>query len=129
MEDSAPIKRIARDKVQHEKHEVDEGKPLRESGNRQVASIYERRIQTPENRALPARLIEVGGKLVSGERLDHADKSYLSRQRAKLLEDYNYHVADAEAERIKRLWGQGLSRRKIAKKLGRIATTVLNNIL
>ena len=57
-----------------------------------------------------------------------ADKSYLSRQRAKLLEDYNYHVGDTEAERIRRLWEQGLSRRKIARMLGRSSTTVTKYI-
>jgi len=75
-------------------------------------------------KSLPARLIEVGDKMVNGDRLNVADKSYLSRQRAKLLEDYNYHVGDAEAERIRRLWEQGLSRRKIAKMLGRSSTTI-----
>ncbi len=75
-------------------------------------------------KSLPARLIEVGDKLVNGEKLNVADKSYLSRQRAKLLEDYNYHVGDAEAERIRCLWEHGLSRRKIAKMLGRSSTTI-----
>ena len=74
--------------------------------------------------SLPARLIKVGDKLVNGYRLNVADKSYLSRQRAKLMEDYNYHVGDAEAERIRCLWEQGLSRRKIAKMLGRSSTTI-----
>ncbi len=73
---------------------------------------------------LPERLKRIGELLVNGERLNVADKSYLSRQRAKLLEDYNYHVGDAEAERIRRLWEQGLSRRKIAKMLGRSSTTI-----
>ena len=73
---------------------------------------------------LPDRLKRIGELLVNGERLKTADKSYLSRQRAKLLEDYNYHVGDAEAERIRRLWEQGLSRCKIAKALGRSHTTV-----
>ena len=73
---------------------------------------------------LPDRLKRIGELLVNGERLKTADKSYLSRQRAKLLEDYNYHVGDAEAERIGRLWEQGLSRCKIARILGRSHTTV-----
>jgi DNA-directed RNA polymerase specialized sigma24 family protein len=73
---------------------------------------------------LPERLKRIGELLVNGDRLNTADKSYLSRQRAKLLEDYNYHVGDAEAEQIKRLWEQGLSRRRIAKMLGRSSTTV-----
>jgi len=42
---------------------------------------------------LPERLKRIG------ERLNTADKSYLSRQRAKLLQDYNYHVGDTEAKR------------------------------
>jgi RNA polymerase sigma factor (sigma-70 family) len=79
-------------------------------------------------KSFPARLIEVGDKLVNGERLNVADKSYLSRQRAKLLEDYNYHVGDAEAEQIRHLWQQGLSRRKIAKMLGRSSTTITKYI-
>ncbi len=73
---------------------------------------------------LSDRLKQIGERLVNGERLNTADKSYLSRQRAKLLQDYNYHVGDAEAERIRRLWEQGLSRRKIARKLGRSSTTI-----
>ncbi len=73
---------------------------------------------------LPDRLKQIGERLVNEERLNVADKSYLSRQRDKLLQDYNYHVGDAEAERIRRLWQQGLSRRKIAKKLGRSSTTI-----
>ena len=50
---------------------------------------------------LPERLKRIGGRLVNGERLNTADKCYLSRQRAKLLLDYNYHVGDTEAERIR----------------------------
>ncbi len=74
--------------------------------------------------ALPERLIRIGEGLVNGERLNYADKSYLSRQRAKLLEDYNYHVGDAEAERIRRLYEQGLSQNRIARMLGRSQTTI-----
>jgi hypothetical protein len=73
---------------------------------------------------LPERLRRIGELLVNGEKLNHADKSYLSRQRAKLLEDYNYNVGDTEAERIMRLWEKGLSRTKIAKTLGRSRTTI-----
>jgi hypothetical protein len=73
---------------------------------------------------LPGRLKRIGELLVNGERLNVADKSYLSRQRAKLLQDYNYHVGDIETERIRRLWEQGLSRCKIAKALGRSHTTI-----
>jgi len=73
---------------------------------------------------LPERLKRIGELLVNGERLNTADKSYLSRQRAKLLQDYNYHVGDTEAERIRRLWEQGLSRCKIARAFGRSHTTV-----
>ncbi|MFH0769455.1 MAG: helix-turn-helix domain-containing protein [Chloroflexota bacterium] len=73
---------------------------------------------------LPGRLRRIGELLVNGEKLNHADKSYLSRQRAKLLEDYNYNVGDTEAERIRRLWEQGLSRTKIARALGRSRTTI-----
>ena len=78
--------------------------------------------------ALPDRLKHIGELLVSGERLNIADKSYLSRQRAKLLQDYNYHVGDAEAERIRRLWKQGLSKRRIARMLGRSSTTITKYI-
>jgi hypothetical protein len=73
---------------------------------------------------LPERLKRIGELLVNGERLNHADKSYLSRQRAKLLQDYNYSVGDTEAERIRRLWDKGLSRTKIATALGRSRTTI-----
>ena len=73
---------------------------------------------------LPERLKRIGELLVNGEKLNTADKCYLSRQRAKLLQDYKYHVGDTEAEWIRRLWGQGLSRCKIAKILGRSHTTV-----
>jgi len=73
---------------------------------------------------LPDRLKQIGELLVNGERLNTADKSYLSRQRAKLLQDYNYHVSDTKAERIRRLWEQGLSRCKIARALGRSHTTI-----
>jgi hypothetical protein len=74
--------------------------------------------------ALPERLRWIGELLVNGERLDTADKCYLSRQRAKLMQDYNYHVGDTEAKRIKRLWERGLSRCKIAKILGRSHATI-----
>ena len=77
---------------------------------------------------LPERLRQIGERLVNGEKLNHADKSYLSRQRAKLLEDYNYNVGDTEAERIRRLWEKGLSRGKIARALGRSHTTVTKYI-
>ncbi|MDD5082238.1 MAG: helix-turn-helix domain-containing protein [Dehalococcoidales bacterium] len=73
---------------------------------------------------LPERLRRIGELLVNGERLNTADKCYLSRQRAKLLQDYNYRVGDTEAKRIRRLRGQGLSRCKIAKALGRSRTTI-----
>ncbi|MFC1910545.1 helix-turn-helix domain-containing protein [Chloroflexota bacterium] len=73
---------------------------------------------------LPERLKLIGERLVDGERLNTADKCYLSRQRAKLLQDYNYRVGDIEAKQIKRLWEQGLSRSKIAKRMGRSRTTV-----
>jgi len=75
-------------------------------------------------KSLSERLIDIGERLVNGERLNHADKSYLSRQRAKLMEDYSYQVGDTEAERIRRLWEQGLSRCKIARALGRSHTTI-----
>ena len=74
--------------------------------------------------ALPERLKGIGERLVNGERLNYADKSYLSRQRAKLLEDYHYHVGDAEAERIRRLYEHGLSQNRIARMLGRSQTTI-----
>jgi hypothetical protein len=73
---------------------------------------------------LPRRLKRIGERLVNGERLNTADKCYLSRQRAKLLRDYNYGVGDAEAERIRRLWKQGLSMCQIARVLGRSHTTI-----
>ena len=73
---------------------------------------------------LPERLRRIGELLVNGERLNTADKCYLSRQRAKLLQDYNYHIGDTEAERIRRLREQGLSRCKIARALGRSHTTI-----
>ena len=72
---------------------------------------------------LPDRLKRIGELLLNGERLNTAEKCYLSRQRAKLLQDYNYHVGDTEAERISILWEQGLSMCKIAKALGRSRTT------
>jgi hypothetical protein len=73
---------------------------------------------------LPERLKRIGELLVKGERLNTADKCYLSRQRAKLLQDYSYNVGDTEVERIRHLWEQGLSRCKIAKILGRSHTTI-----
>ena len=75
-------------------------------------------------KSLSERLIDIGERLVNGERLNHADKSYLSRQRAKLKEDYSYQVGDTEAQRIRHLWKQGLSRCKIARALGRSHTTI-----
>ena len=73
---------------------------------------------------LPRRLKRIGERLVNGERLNTADKCYLSRQRARLLQDYDYGVGDAEAERIRRLWKQGLSMCQIARALGRSHTTI-----
>ena len=73
---------------------------------------------------LPRRLKRIGERLVNGERLNTADKCYLSRQRARLLRDYDYGVGDAEAEQIRHLWKQGLSMCQIARALGRSHTTV-----
>jgi len=75
-------------------------------------------------KSLPQRLKLIGEKLVDGERLDTAEKCYLSRQRAKLMNDYNYHVGEIEAVRIRRLWKKGLSMCKIARMLGRSHTTI-----
>ena len=73
---------------------------------------------------LPERLKRIGELLVNRERLNTADKCYLSRPRARLLQNYDYHVGDTETERIRHLWEQGLSRCKIARALGRSHTTI-----
>jgi hypothetical protein len=48
---------------------------------------------------LPERLKRIGELLVNGEGLNTADKCYLSRQRAKLLQDYNFQVQDSQSTR------------------------------
>jgi hypothetical protein len=74
--------------------------------------------------ALPDRLKAVGERLLDGESLNSADRCYLSRQRARLVRDYDYGISDAEADRIKRLRQRGLSRCQIARALGRSHTTI-----
>ena len=76
---------------------------------------------------LPERLKEVGERLVNGERLNHADKSYLSRQRRKRVKDFHYHFTEAELERIRYLYvDKGLSSTQVARIIGKGHTSVRN---
>ena len=76
---------------------------------------------------LPERLKEVGERLVNGERLNHADKSYLSRQRRKLAKDFHYHFTQTELERMRYLYvDKGLSSAQVARIIGKGHTSVNN---
>jgi len=75
-------------------------------------------------KALPKRMVKTGLKIADGERLNNADKLYLSRKRRNPTENY-HHTTEAEAERIRRLYvEEGLSTPKIARITGRGNYTV-----
>ena len=76
-------------------------------------------------KSLSERLIDIGERLVNGERLNHADKSYLSRQRRKLAKDFHYHFTQAELERMRYLYVEkGLSSTQVARIVGKGHTSV-----
>jgi len=54
------------------------------------------------------------------ERLNHADKSYLSRQRRRLVKDFHYHLTETELERIRYLYVEkGLASTQVARIVGK----------
>jgi len=73
---------------------------------------------------LPKRLIEIGTKRVEGDRLNNADKLYLSRKRRRPSENY-HHSTEEEVELMRHLYvDEGLSSAKVAKIVGKGRTTV-----
>ena len=75
---------------------------------------------------LPGRLIQIGYKMLNGEKLSEADQSYWRRQKAKLnCRKYARHLSDWEKRRILRLHRKGVSMCKIARTIGRSNKAVM----
>jgi DNA-directed RNA polymerase specialized sigma24 family protein len=73
---------------------------------------------------LPKRLIEVGTKRVEGERLNNADKLYLSRKRRRPSESY-HHSTKEEVELMRHLYvDEGLCSAEVARIVGKSRMTV-----
>jgi DNA-directed RNA polymerase specialized sigma24 family protein len=77
-----------------------------------------------ELQTLPKRLIEIGTKRVEGDRLNNADKLYLSRKRRRPSENY-HHSTEEEVELMRHLYvDEGLSSVEVAKIVGKGRMTV-----
>ena len=75
---------------------------------------------------LPDRLIQIGYKLLDGEKLSEADHSYWTRQKAKLGgRKYANRLSDEERRRILGLHRQGISMSSIAKRMGRTNKAIM----
>jgi len=75
---------------------------------------------------LPERLIQIGHKMLNGEKLSEADQSYWRRQKAKLnCRKYANRLSDWEKKRILRLHRGGMSMCKIARTMGRSNKAVM----
>jgi len=69
---------------------------------------------------LPERLIQIGHKLLNGEKLSESDQVYWRRQKAKLnCRKYGNRLSDWEKRRILQLHREGVSISKIARTMGR----------
>ena len=75
---------------------------------------------------LPERLIQIGHKILKGEKLSEADRGYWRRQKAKLnCRRYSQRLSDWEKRRILRLHRKGVSVNKIARTMGRSNRAVM----
>ncbi|MBA7581840.1 hypothetical protein ES708_23751 [subsurface metagenome] len=79
---------------------------------------------------LPERLIQIGHKLLNGEKLSEADQSYWRRQKERLRPElncrrYGNRLSDWEKRRILRLHREGVSMCKIARAMGRSNKAVM----
>lgn len=75
---------------------------------------------------LPERLIQIGYKMLDGEKLSEADQSYWRRRKAKLnCRKYANRLSDWEKRRILRLHRKGVSMCKIALTMGRSNKAVM----
>lgn len=75
---------------------------------------------------LPQRLIEIGYKIMDGEKLSEADISYWRRQKEKLnCPKWGNRVSDWEKRRILQLHREGMSMCKIARTMGRTNKAVM----
>jgi len=73
---------------------------------------------------LPARLLEIGRKRETGEKLNVADQGYWQRHKNKLVPGRTFNLSDDEKRRIVRLHASGVSVDKIGRTMGRSTTTV-----
>ena len=79
---------------------------------------------------LPRRLIQIGYKILNGEKLSEADQSYWSRQKEKLRSKLNCRryanrLSDWEKRRILQLHSEGVSMCQIARTMERSNKTVM----
>ncbi|MBA7671924.1 hypothetical protein ES703_80093 [subsurface metagenome] len=79
---------------------------------------------------LPERLIQLGHKILYGEKLSDADQAYRIRQLARLRPKLNCrkradHISDGEKNRILQLHCEDVSVHKIAITMGRADRTIL----
>ena len=79
---------------------------------------------------LPERLIQIGHKLLDGEKLSEADQHYRINQKARLrpklnCRRYANRLSDWEKSRILQLHSKGVSMSKIARTLGRTNSAVM----
>ena len=79
---------------------------------------------------LPERLIQIGYKILNGEKLSHADQHYRMRQMARLKPKPNCrrqanYLSDWEKRRILQLYREDICVHKIATTMGRSDKTVL----
>jgi len=74
---------------------------------------------------LPERLIQIGHKILNGEKLSESDQAYWRRQKAKLnCRKYGNRLSDWEKKRILQLHRKGVSVCEIARTTGRANKTV-----
>jgi len=76
---------------------------------------------------LPERLIQIGYKILNGEKLSQADQHYRIKQKARLRPELKYanHVSDWEGRRILQLYREDMCVHKIALTMERSDKTVL----
>jgi len=81
---------------------------------------------------LPERLIQIGHKILDGEKLSEADESYWRRQKERLrlrpklnCRRYANRLSDWEKRRIPQLHSKGMSMCQIARTMGRSNKTVM----
>ncbi|GAI92080.1 unnamed protein product, partial [marine sediment metagenome] len=76
---------------------------------------------------LPEKLIQIGYKILNGEKLSRADQYYRMRQKARLRPKlkYSYHISDREERWILQLYHEDICVHKIATAMGRTDHTIL----